>query len=157
MDSPDLLFADLTYLSVASQRFPDYRFNDKEIIRAFADYSAPTFEWLVAHGVIFVAASPDSLGANATGNSANRENHAAAMAWPQIETGVPVPAERQATTSSGIGLIRPLEVAAQKAGVQILLQRRMTGLVREEPSPAAFWESPPQTRANRFRFARAAE
>jgi succinate dehydrogenase/fumarate reductase flavoprotein subunit len=131
-DSPDLLFADLTDWSVVEPNgFPDYRFNDKEIIRAFADHSAPTYEWLVAHGVIFVSSAPDNLGATSGGNSAYRENHAAAMAWPQINTGVPVAAEQQATTSSGIGLIRPLEAAARKAGVQILLEHRMTALVRE--------------------------
>ena len=51
-DSPDLLFRDLTDWSVVEPNgFPDYRYNDREIIRAFADNSAPTFEWLVAHGV----------------------------------------------------------------------------------------------------------
>ena|ERR1039458_1440698 len=52
-DSPDLLFRDLTDWSVVERNgFPDYRYNDREIIRAFADNSAPTFEWLVAHGVV---------------------------------------------------------------------------------------------------------
>ena len=46
------------------------------------------------------------------------------MDWPQVETGVPVPAEIKATDSSGIGLIRPLEATARKLGVQILLQHR---------------------------------
>src|SRR5262249_42948741 len=66
-----------------------------------------------------------------TGNSALRENHAAPMAWPQMQTGKPVAPDRQATTSSGVGLIRPLEVTARKLGVQILLQHRMTSIVRE--------------------------
>ena len=88
VDSPDLLFSDLTDWSVVEPNgFPDYRYNDKEIIRAFADKSAPTYEWLVAHGVIFVAETPDNRGAGSTGNSAPRENHAAAMAWPQVQTG----------------------------------------------------------------------
>ena len=50
-DSPDLLFRDLTDWSVVGPNgFPDYRYNDREIIGAFADNSAATFEWLVAHG-----------------------------------------------------------------------------------------------------------
>ena len=130
-DSPDLLYSDLTDWSVVEPNgFPDYRYNDREIIRAFADNSAPTYEWLVAHGVVFIAASPDNRGAHGTGNSAPRENHAAAMAWPQMQTGRPV-AENQSTSSSGIGVIRPLEAAARKLGVQVLLQHRMTSLVRE--------------------------
>jgi len=135
VDSPELLFADLTDWSVVEPNgFPSYRYNDREIIRAFADASAPTYEWLVGHGVIFVAEAPDNRGAGATGNSALRENHAAAMAWPQMQTGRPVPPDRQATTSSGIGLIRPLEASARKLGVQILLQHRMTSIIRENPT-----------------------
>ncbi len=134
-DSPDTVFRDLTDWSVVEPNgFPDYRYNDKEIVRAFADDSAPTFEWLVAHGVIFVEKAPDSAGGSAIGNSAPRENHAAPMAWPQMHTGKPVDAAVAATGSSGIGLIRPLEAAARKAGVQILLKHRMSSLIRHEPS-----------------------
>jgi hypothetical protein len=134
-DSSDILFADLTDWSVVEPNgFPDYRYNDKEIIRAFADNSAPTFDWLVAHGVIFIARAPDRFGGHATGNSAPRENHAAAMAWPLVQTGEPLEAQRQATTSSGIGLIRPLEAAARKMGIPILLEHKMTGVVRESRS-----------------------
>ena len=40
-DTPDLLFRDLTDWSVVGPNgFPDYRYNDREIIRAFADHSA---------------------------------------------------------------------------------------------------------------------
>lgn len=135
VDSPDILFADLTDWSVVQPNgFPDYRYNDREIIRAFADHSALTYEWLVAHGVIFVDKAPDRAGGHSVGNSAPREHHAAAMAWPQVETGVPVPPEIQATDSTGIGLIRPLEATARKLGVQILLQHKMTGMVRENPA-----------------------
>src|SRR5208282_2639991 len=134
-DSPDLLFRDLTDWSVVEPNgFPDYRYNDKEIIRAFADNSVPTFEWLVAHGVIFVEKAPDSSGGSAIGNSAPRENHAAPMAWPQMHSGKPVDPAVAATGSSGIGLIRPLEAAARKAGVQILLKHRMSSLVQAELS-----------------------
>jgi len=38
-DSPDRYFSDLV-------NWHDYRFSDREIVRAFADWSAPTFEWL---------------------------------------------------------------------------------------------------------------
>jgi len=131
-DSPDLLFSDLTDWSVVEPNgFPDYRYNDKEIIRAFADNSAATCEWLMKHGVVFVEKTPDNAGAHATGNSAPRENHAAPMHWPQMQTGVPVAPERQATTSAGIGFVRPMEASARKLGAQILLQHRMTGIVRE--------------------------
>ena len=58
-DSPDLLFRDLTDWSVVEPNgFPDYRYNDREIIRAFADNGVATFEWLIAHGVVFVDKAP---------------------------------------------------------------------------------------------------
>jgi succinate dehydrogenase/fumarate reductase flavoprotein subunit len=134
VDSPDLVYSDLTDWSVVEPNgFPDYRYNDKEVIRAFADESAKTYEWLVAHGVIFVEKAPDFAAGSAVGNSAPRENHAAPMAWPQVQTGVAVSPERAATTSSGIGLIRPLEATARKLGVRILLQHKMTSIIRENP------------------------
>ena len=134
-DSPDLVFSDLTDWSVVQPNgFPDYRYNDREIIRAFADMCAPTYEWLVAHGVIFVDRAPDAQGGTSVGNSVPREMHCAPMAWPQVQTGKPVDPSIQATTSSGVGLIRPLEIAARRAGVQILLQHRMTGIFRQTPT-----------------------
>jgi len=135
VDSPDLLYSDLTDWSVVEPNgFPDYRYNDKEVIRAFADESAKTLEWLIEHGVIFVDKVPDTLGGHAIGNSAPRENHAAPMAWKQVQTGVPVSPEHAATISSGVGLVRPLEASARKLGVQILLQHRMMSILRESPN-----------------------
>jgi len=132
VDSPDLLFSDLTDWSVVEPNgFPDYRYNDKEVIRAFADESANTYEWLLEHGVVFVDKIPDTLGGHACGNSAPREHHAAPMAWPLVQNGGPLPTDKGATSSSGVGLIRPLEASARKLGVQILLQHKMTGLIRE--------------------------
>src|ERR1700680_1276483 len=132
VDSPDLLYSDLTDWSVVEPNgFPDYRYNDKEVIRAFADESAKTYEWPIANGVTFVDKAPDTLGGHAVGNSAPRESHAAPLEWPQVQTGVAVSPERRATTSSGVGLIRPLEATARKLGVQILLQHRMASIIRE--------------------------
>ena len=134
-DSPDILFQDLTDWSIVEPNgFPDYRYNDREIIRAFADNSAPTYEWLVAHGVIFVDKAPDTSGGTSVGNSVPREMHSAVMNWPMVQSGKPADPTVQATTSSGNGLMRPLEVAAKKAGVQTLLEHKMVSLVRETPN-----------------------
>jgi succinate dehydrogenase/fumarate reductase flavoprotein subunit len=134
-DSPELLFRDLTDWSIVEPNgFPDYRYNDREIVRAFADNSVATFEWLVEHGVVFVDSAPDARGGNAVGNSVPREMHSAAMAWPLVQTGRPAEPEVAATTSTGNGLMRPLEVAARQAGVRILLEHRMTSIHREAPT-----------------------
>src|ERR1700733_2750587 len=138
LDSADLLFRDLTDWSVVEPNgFPDYRYNDHEIIRAFADHSASTFEWLVAHGVVFIEQAPDSIGGQSVGNSALRMTHTAAMNWPLVHSGQSVRREIQAISSSGVGLMRPLEAAARRAGVQILLEHRMTAIYRQAPNAGA--------------------
>jgi succinate dehydrogenase/fumarate reductase flavoprotein subunit len=131
-DSPDLLFQDLTDWSVVEPNgFPDYRYNDREIIRAFADWSAPTFEFLLAHGVVFFDKAPDQRGGGAVGNSVPREMHAVPVDWPLVQTGAPAAPEDRLSYSTGNGLMRPLEAAARKAGVEILLEHRMISLHRE--------------------------
>jgi hypothetical protein len=56
------------------------------------------------------------------------------MHWPMVQTGKPADPAVQATTSSGNGLMRPLEVAARRARVEILLRHRMVALHREAPN-----------------------
>ena len=133
-DSPDLVFQDLTDWSVVEPNgFPDYRFNDREVIRAFADNCAATYEFLVANGVVFVDKAPDKLGGSSVGNSVPREMHAAPMDWPLIQTGKPAAPDQRTTMSTGNGLMHPLAAAARKAGVEILLSHRMTAIHREAP------------------------
>ena len=137
-DSPELLFRDLTDWSVVGPNgFPDYRYNDREIVRAFADNSAAAFEWLLAHGVVFVDKAPDAIGGNSVGNSVPREMHCAVGDWPTVQTGRPADPSVQQTRSSGNGLMRPLEAAAKRAGVEILLEHRMTAIYREQPGGGA--------------------
>jgi succinate dehydrogenase/fumarate reductase flavoprotein subunit len=131
-DTPDLLFRDLTDWSVVGNNgFPDYRYNDREVVRAFADNAVATFEWLLAHGVVFADKAPDERGGNSVGNSMPREMHCVPLDWPLVQTGKPADPAVRMTHSTGNGLIRPLEVAARKAGVEILLQHKMTAIHRE--------------------------
>jgi succinate dehydrogenase/fumarate reductase flavoprotein subunit len=133
-DSPDLVFRDLTDWTVVEPNgFPDYRFNDREVIRAFADNCAATCEFLIAHGVVFVDKAPDKQGGTSVGNSIPREMHAAPMDWPLIQTGQPAPPDKRTTMSTGNGLMHPLAAAARKAGVEILLKHRMTSIHRAQP------------------------
>jgi succinate dehydrogenase/fumarate reductase flavoprotein subunit len=133
-DSPDLVFSDLTDWSVVQPNgSPDYRYNDKEIIRAFADNCAQTFEFLVENGVKFVNERPDGRAGSAHGNSVPRQMHVATLDWPQVQTGRPLPVEQQATASNGNGLMRPLEASARRVGVEFLLEHRMTEIYREQP------------------------
>jgi succinate dehydrogenase/fumarate reductase flavoprotein subunit len=137
-DSPDLVFQDLTDWSVVEPNgFPDYRFNDREVIRAFADNCAATYEFLVAHGVVFVDKAPDKIGGSSVGNSIPREMHAAPMDWLLIQTGQPAAPDKRTTMSTGNGLMHPLAAAAKKAGIEILLKHRMTSIHRAQPFAGA--------------------
>jgi succinate dehydrogenase/fumarate reductase flavoprotein subunit len=133
-DSADLVFQDLTDWSVVQPNgFPDYRYNDREIIRAFADNSAATFEFLREHGVVFVDKPPDRQGGSSVGNSVLRTMHCAPMDWPLVQTGAPASPAQRATMSTGNGLMQPLDAAARKIGVEYLLEHKMTAIYREEP------------------------
>src|SRR5262245_26322481 len=128
-DSPDLGFADLTDWSIVQPNgWPDYRYNDRTVMRAFADHCAAAYEFLVANGVKFKDVPPDNAGAHSTGNSAPRENHAF---WTE-GTGLGSPSGRD-----GAGLVRPLEASARAKGVKFLLNHKMTNLIRTAPTAAS--------------------
>ncbi|TPK63484.1 MULTISPECIES: FAD-dependent oxidoreductase [unclassified Mesorhizobium] len=130
-DSPDLLYRDLTDWSIVQANgFPSYRYNDRELIRAFADINVDLYNFLVRHGVVWTTSRPDNVGGNEVGNSVNRMMHTAIMNYVSVRTGLPVAASQQRTTSQGPGFIYPLEAAAKARGVKILLNYRLESLLR---------------------------
>ena len=132
VDSPDIIFRDLCDWSVVGGNgAAEYRFNDRDIVRAFADNNVFAYDFLVAHGLTWTKPEPDRGGMTQAGKSAPRAMHAAIMQYARIQTGVAEPLDVGKITSGGIGIVRPLEAAARKAGVQILLNHRMTTLIRE--------------------------
>ena len=129
-DSADLFFQDLTDWSVVGPNgFPPYRYNDREIIRAFADNSVATFEFLLAHGVKVIDRHPNDVG-HEIGNSVLRTMQISVEDWPMVHTGGKANPDDD-EIRAGAGLIRPLEAAARKLGVDILLEHRMTAIHRE--------------------------
>jgi len=122
-DSPDMVFSDLTdWTIVQDNGWPDFRYNDRAVMRAFADHCALTFEFLLENGVKFKETAPDNQGGHNLGNSAPRENHAF---WTK-GAGYESPNNR-----AGTGLIRPLEDSARRKGVKFLLNYKMTQFQRE--------------------------
>src|SRR5262245_46809394 len=122
-DSPDTVFRDLTdWTIVQDNGWPDYRYNDRAVMRAFADHCAPTFEFLLENGVKFKEVAPDNQGGHNLGNSAPRENHCFWTKGPGYES----PNNR-----GGTGLIRPLENSARAKGVKFLLNYKMASFIRE--------------------------
>ena len=122
-DSPDTVFSDLTDWSLVQPNgSPDFRYNDRAVMRSFADHCALAFEFLLANGVEFTDKAPDNHGASTTGNSAPRENHAVWTKGAGLES---------PNAAAGTGVIRPLEASARKRGVRFLLSYKMTSLIRE--------------------------
>ena len=113
-DSPERMFEDLV-------NWHDYRFSDREIVRAFCNESVATFDFLLAHGVQF----PDKSPGGADGGPQNVKR-AQTVAWTgEVNAYSP-------TGGNGTALMRPLEASARKLGVQILLRHSMTQVIREE-------------------------
>jgi succinate dehydrogenase/fumarate reductase flavoprotein subunit len=122
-DSPDTVFSDLTDWSIVQPNgSPDFRYNDRAVMRAFADHCAITYEFLLANGVEFKDVPPDNHGASTTGNSAPRENHAIWAKGAGLES---------PNAANGTSVIRPLEASARARGVRFLLNYKMTSIVRE--------------------------
>ena len=115
-DSPDLYYQDLV-------NFREHRYSDIELVRAFCDESAPTFEFLVAHGVIFPDKSP--FWREDFGPENVYKKRAQGPLWT---TGV---GPLSPTGAHGTALMRPLEASARKLGVQILLEHSLTTIHRE--------------------------
>jgi len=115
--------ADDIYLEYTRPDHAMTRFNDRDIVRAFADHNVEAYEFLIANGVVFRDAMPrNSLG---DGSTIPRRISTEVSSGDFADTinGAP-----------GSGLMRPLEKAARAKGVRILLEHRMVRIVREQPT-----------------------
>lgn len=110
-DSADKIFADATAAAGTTKR------NDPKLMRVFADYNLPTYDWLEAHGVRFVEEIRPPRGHWIRWD---REG----PGWLHCSTTLPY-------TVSGAGVVSPLEAAARSRGVEILLGHKMTKILRE--------------------------
>ena len=117
-DSAEKVFADWVR--------PDHplaRYNDRDLVRVFADENEPTFEWLIENGVDF----EDRVVGPQMASTVPRQ--VPTVQWPIKSEIVTTVASRR-----GSGLVRALDVAAKKKGAEILLRHRMTGIIRESPT-----------------------
>ena len=99
------------------------RYSDRNLVRAFADENAPTYEFLIENGVKF----QDHLVGPTQASRVRRQQRT--IQWP-------VASERVThhPTRVGSGLIRALEKSARAKGVEVLLRHKMQSIVRESPS-----------------------
>jgi urocanate reductase len=103
---------------------PDHglaRYNDRDIVRAFADNNVAVFDFLVANGVKFKDEPPELYGASTV---------------PRLQRSIVAPGGTRVSINErpGSGLVRALEASARAKGVQFLLQHKMTGIHRETPT-----------------------
>lgn len=113
-DSPERVIADWTRTD-----HPLGRYNDRDVVAAYAAAGVETFDFLTRHGVRW-----KPLGAANRIDSVPRHHHT--VEWPN-------PDEIVIPGAGGSGLVRPLEKAARALGVIFLMQHRMRRLHREGP------------------------
>jgi succinate dehydrogenase/fumarate reductase flavoprotein subunit len=113
--------ADRVYLDNTRPDHPLGRYNDRDIVRAFADNNVATYDFLIANGVKFVERAPGFFGASTV---------------QRMQTAIVAPGGFKVSINErpGSGLVRPLEASARKKGVQFLLRHKMTAVLRESPS-----------------------
>ncbi len=99
------------------------RYSDRDLVRAFADENAATYEFLIENGVKF----QDHLVGPTQASRVRRQQRT--IQWP-------VASERVThhPTRVGSGLVRALEKSARAQGAEVLLRHKMQSIVRESPS-----------------------
>ena len=156
-DNIELLFKDLTDWSIVDRRgHSPYRYNEREVVRAWAENCPPTREFLMANYVRFARINgthsggglsrargcvcflviddeTDMKAGTVTLEDAGRADaeRQSAFAPVQMDNGIRVVGE--GAWSNGAALARPLEFSAREKGVQFMLNRHFDTLIREEP------------------------
>ena len=115
--------ADQVFLDWVRHDHGQSRYSDRDLVRAFADENAATFEFLIENGVQFL----DHLTGAGSASTVRRQQRT--IQWP-------IASERVThhPTRVGSGLVRALEASARTKGAQVLLRHKMSSIVRESPS-----------------------
>ena len=157
-DNVELLFTDVTDWSIVDGKAQSpYRYNEREMMRAWAENCPPTREFLMDNYVRFTRVSGTHgggglsrarapycflmLGDTTDMKAGTITAEDAGVADPE-RTSPFAPVQMEDATQfvgpnavrNGVALARPLEFSAREKGVQFLLNRRFVDLVREEPT-----------------------
>jgi urocanate reductase len=116
IDSADLVYADHT-----NYRNPEMRYCDRDLVRAWANENAPTFEFLIENGVKFTDVPPSFM---------NQGSVPRMFVAQRFSDNL----EETINGSPGSGVVRPLERSAKAKGVELLLRHKLTKIIREGPS-----------------------
>lgn len=154
-DSPDLLFKDMTDWSIANTGGrARYRYNNREMVRAWADNTVATRKFLMDNYVRFSRISGTHMGgglsrarravgifqlADKTDMRAGTvtQDDAGHPGKSSSRFAVRIMADNSHRAKSGVvgrgtAVSRPLEFSAKEKGVQFLLNRHMDEIIREE-------------------------
>ena len=156
-DSVEILFKDVTDWSVLNRRGETpYRYNERELMRAWAENCPPTRQFLIDNYVRF-----GRINGTHEGGGMSRARGAVCFLMLGDKTDIKAGtitaedagvADRERTSpfapaqmsnasrfigpnavSNGVALARPLEFSAREKGVQFMLHRCFDELIREEP------------------------
>jgi succinate dehydrogenase/fumarate reductase flavoprotein subunit len=124
VDSPDILFKDMTDWSVVRYSGnSEYRYNDREMMRAYADNAPLTHAFLLANGVVFGPALSANHGAS--GCSVFRREQG-------LMEGMDKQSPLSPAGAAGSAVMRPLEISARAKGVKFLLCYHMDKIFRDD-------------------------
>ena len=94
-DSPDIIFRDLCDCSVVgSNGAAEYRYNDRDIVRAFADNNVFAYDFLVAHGLTWTESGTRLAGCDPGGQVGSQGN-------ARGHLGIPADSDRRSRVPRG--------------------------------------------------------
>jgi hypothetical protein len=115
-DSPDSVFKDWTRADHRAARY-----SDRDLVRVFADWNVDTYGWLLKQGVKYEPGMQQSAASTVP------------RQFRTVEWHIPSELISPRRNRNGSGLVRPLANSARAKGVEIVLNTRMTKIVREQP------------------------
>jgi hypothetical protein len=156
-DSVELLFKDLTDWSIVNRRGETpYRYNEREMMRAWAENCGPTRQFLMDNYVRFgringthegggmsrargcvaflmLGDKTDIKAGTITAEDAGVADRERTSPFAPVQMNIASRFVADGAVSNGVALSRSLEFSAREKGVQFMLLRKFTELVREQP------------------------
>jgi hypothetical protein len=156
-DSVDLLFTDLTDWSILNRRGETpYRYNERELMRSWAENCPATRQFLIDNYVRFgringthegggmsrargcvaflmLGDKTDIKAGTITAEDAGVADRERTSPFAPVQMNIASRFVANGAVSNGVALARSLEFSAREKGVQFMLFRTFTELVREQP------------------------
>jgi succinate dehydrogenase/fumarate reductase flavoprotein subunit len=115
-DSPDSVFKDWTRHDHHAARY-----SDRDLVRVFADWNVDTYNWLLKQGVKYETGMQQS-----SASTVPRQ-------FRTVEWHIPSEVIAPRRNRNGSGLVRPMAASARAKGVDIVLNTKLTRIIREQP------------------------